>query len=104
VLLAGVALIGVLFRWLMLNMDTRLQESKERESRLADRVTKLEAFIEGTLVDLVKNCMSAITANTEASCNLVKRLDDNPCLLSSERQAFIVDQLAMRMEKTIQQE
>ena len=77
-MMAAFAFIG---KWLINNSDKRVtevqaafseyrSESVERESRLAERVSHLETFIEATLTKLISDCSAAIVENSKAMQSL----------------------------------
>ena len=85
VLLACIGLVGMLIRWFVNTMDSRLQEGIEREKRLADRVSHLEQVSETTLLDLVKSVQDTMSHNTSALLALTQALQDKPCLQVRDR-------------------
>jgi hypothetical protein len=77
-MMGAFAFIG---KWLISNSDKRAtevqlsfseyrKEAADREGRLANRVNKLEEFIEETLTKLIKDCSSALSENAKAMCML----------------------------------
>ena len=80
----GLAMMGAfafIGKWLIGSADKRAtevqatfaeyrKEAAERENRLADRVNKLETFIEVTLTKLIAECSAAITENSRTMQSL----------------------------------
>lgn len=96
VLLGAVGLIGMIFRWFIQSFDkraiesvareeSRVKEGVERENRLAERVNKLETFVEQTLLDQVRATTKALNDNTIATGALSDALRAKPCLLEIDR-------------------
>ncbi len=81
VLLACIGLVGMLIRWFVHSMDTRLKEGIDREARLAQRITTLETFVESTLLKLVNDVSTSLQHNTETMAGLTRALEARPCLL-----------------------
>jgi len=104
VVLCLVGLVALLFRWFISSMDQRLIESRERENRLANRVSELEKFAENTLLKLVETVTQSLQKNTEAMNNLTKVLDERPCLLSRDAQDVLVTQIAKRVAEEAAEE
>lgn len=94
------AILGVVLvfirQWLLRVMD----DAKQREERMADRIDKLERFETETLLQLIGQCKEALVESTEVvrelhsnvvSSNesikeLLLRLTERPCLLPKDQQ------------------
>jgi len=92
----GIGMMGAfafIGKWLIGNADKRAtevqasfadyrKEAADRENRLADRVNKLETFIEITLTKLISDCSTALAENAKAmqslreNCAAVKNIQN----------------------------
>ena len=94
VLLAMLTFFGMLGKWFLKSTDRRLEEAAQREQRLAQRITTLEAFVENTLTGMVRDCTALMQKNIESLSALTTALNGRLCLLDPMRQDCMVDRIA----------
>lgn len=88
-------------KWFIASTDSRLAEAKEREDRLAARITSLEDFAHTTLVVLVREVTVMMTKNNEAINALTEALNKKLCVLAPERQDEVIDRLGDRVSARV---
>jgi len=70
-------------------------ENRERESRMENRISILEAFVNTELLGLVKETQLVMIDNTKAMVALTSALSTKPCLLGSDQ---MTDQIAKAIQ------
>ena len=81
VMLGLILLTGFIVRWLIRSMDKRLEESTERENRMAVRLNELESFTRNTLLTVINDTSGLITKVFEGMNHLSTLLAERPCLM-----------------------
>jgi hypothetical protein len=124
-LFAEVSVLGIIcyffIRFALNRMQAADKDAKEREDRIASRVSNLETFINEKLMALVENSTNALAANTSAlertygalekaedialkthtaTIRLIERMESNPCLLGNrdEQTTRIAGELADKLK------
>ena len=101
VMLGLIGLTGFIVKWLIRSMDKRLEEAKDREDRMAKRLTELETFAQVTLLKVVNDTSAMATKVLGAVDALTSALSSKPCLLDPTRQEAFVDRMADRVGEHI---
>ncbi len=101
VMLGLIGLTGFIVKWLIRSMDKRLEEAKDREDRMAKRLTDLETFSQTTLLKVVNDTSAMATRVLGALDALAVALNAKPCLLDPGRQESFVDRMADRVGEHI---
>jgi hypothetical protein len=101
VMLGLIGLTGFIVKWLIRSMDKRLEEAKDREDRMAKRLTELETFAQVTLLKVVNDTSAMACKVLGAVDALTAALSSKPCLLEPERQEQFVDRMADRVGEHI---
>lgn len=93
-----VALV-IFFVWSSWTREERAERNAiEREQRIANRVSQLEAFNQTELLGINNACIQAVADNTAALTRLVQALEDRPCLCEGAGLLEKLDQVAVKID------
>jgi CheY-specific phosphatase CheX len=96
-----IGLTGVIVRWLIKSMDSRMLEATNREERMANRLSKLEEFVQSSLVEIINETSSMTAKVLDAVTSLTVALDKRPCLMPLATQQAMIDEIISRHMESV---